>query len=560
MQRIIHSMTGLSLARLRLLVLISSAGLLLLLATQCRQPQAPAPTQATFAFVGNFRGFQRPCGCNSEQYGGLLRLGTAMAKANAVFSGSAAGDPPAKEAEASAAQENTTAAGHPPPVQDLQDLLPDAQGGAMAEASKPHAAVIQPPDGITLPQPLWFIDCGNFAWSELPFPPLRAQTHLNALAAAGCKAVVIGSSELHLAKEHAAESLAGSPVPLLSCNVLDRTGKIKLEPYLELATGWYVVGVSSWQPAVDDPPADAWFEISEPVAAVQAVLKRLPSDAHVLLVALNHSAEVVRQLGQLPVVGIVGYQPEAGQTWPAELAPIYPGPPGKASELKFISFNATANPIQATAWEVPLGSEWSDDTKMQALIRAEREAQRQMLGQGLGRAKPGGWKDIEWGSSEQFLPQAGAGEEDPAAAAAGPPQYVGAKACIDCHREAYRVWITSKHKHAYETLQHKGEHDSLDCLKCHTVGLLEPTGFDPLNPLDLVAGVGCESCHGPGSTHVAVMEAAKKAGKDQPGAMPQDQLAITAGNVDNCVKCHDPYNSPKFQKDWWEDIKHGLDP
>lgn len=70
------------------------------------------------------------------------------------------------------------------------------------------------------------------------------------------------------------------------------------------------------------------------------------------------------------------------------------------------------------------------------------------------------------------------------------------------------------------------------CLGCHSTAAV--VGAD-LRLDRLVPGVGCESCHGPGSTHVANMLAAKfdDLQIENPGRMSGDELS-----QDFCGKCH----------------------
>src|SRR5262249_37572472 len=84
--------------------------------------------------------------------------------------------------------------------------------------------------------------------------------------------------------------------------------------------------------------------------------------------------------------------------------------------------------------------------------------------------------------------------------------YVGSAKCKGCHKDEYKVWEESGHAHAYETLvnatrpanrQFDGE-----CLVCHTIGFDQKSGWLDARKPSFLGGVGCESCHGPGSLHV----------------------------------------------------------
>lgn len=105
--------------------------------------------------------------------------------------------------------------------------------------------------------------------------------------------------------------------------------------------------------------------------------------------------------------------------------------------------------------------------------------------------------------------------------------FVGSSRCGECHTSAHEIWEKTAHAKATKTLENL-KHPSNrqfdpECMRCHTVGLQHPGGYNdfvpnlanwPQKPVPPVAagrlakhnqelrGVGCESCHGPGSEHV----------------------------------------------------------
>jgi hypothetical protein len=85
---------------------------------------------------------------------------------------------------------------------------------------------------------------------------------------------------------------------------------------------------------------------------------------------------------------------------------------------------------------------------------------------------------------------------------AKPPKdqkYVGKNTCAACHYAKYRTWKLEKHASAFEILPQKYRKDP-KCLPCHTTGYGEPTGYKDASTPHL-AGITCETCHGPGSEH-----------------------------------------------------------
>lgn len=133
--------------------------------------------------------------------------------------------------------------------------------------------------------------------------------------------------------------------------------------------------------------------------------------------------------------------------------------------------------------------------------------------------------------------------------------YVSAAKCRMCHATEHKSWQATAHARALETLHGApagrvtelagklgvklaGPADQAkECLSCHVTGQGQPGGYPGADSTKTaaLAGVTCESCHGPGGKHVAAAKEAKKA-------------AIN-GQVGEkyCRQCHTPEMSPKFE-------------
>jgi len=107
--------------------------------------------------------------------------------------------------------------------------------------------------------------------------------------------------------------------------------------------------------------------------------------------------------------------------------------------------------------------------------------------------------------------------------------FVRSEACKTCHEEAYKLWESSKHAHAFKTLEERHQDYNPDCVGCHTTGFRKPTGFLNAKSTPDLMNVQCESCHGPGMGH--------------PDKLGKGYGAVTK---DFCVTCHTPENSPDF--------------
>ena len=129
--------------------------------------------------------------------------------------------------------------------------------------------------------------------------------------------------------------------------------------------------------------------------------------------------------------------------------------------------------------------------------------------------------------------------------------YVGAAKCKMCHLKQHKAWSETKHAKSLEAfkdakaaeafaakvgIEIKGSPDKTDeCVACHVTGHKKAGGYpqEDAAKLAAVAAVGCESCHGPGSTHVAAPKAEKKG-------------TIKLGSAEACTGCHTEKTSPKF--------------
>ena len=138
--------------------------------------------------------------------------------------------------------------------------------------------------------------------------------------------------------------------------------------------------------------------------------------------------------------------------------------------------------------------------------------------------------------------------------------YVGTKKCKSCHLDVHKSWAKTSMGKAFETLQ-PGEADQakrkfgLDvdkdyttdpkCLKCHTTGFGKEGGYAippagnkrAARKAKNFHGVGCESCHGPGSGYVAIFE---EIDESQRTYAVQELYAAGLRKIEEatCTACH----------------------
>lgn len=109
-------------------------------------------------------------------------------------------------------------------------------------------------------------------------------------------------------------------------------------------------------------------------------------------------------------------------------------------------------------------------------------------------------------------------------------EFRGNDACAECHVEQYRQWINTGHAFSYQSLVNDKAERNPECVECHVTGYSFIGGFNPIQPRSGFDYVGCEECHGPGSSHVSA----------------PDENVKSPVNENTCLRCHSGINSPGF--------------
>lgn len=149
-------------------------------------------------------------------------------------------------------------------------------------------------------------------------------------------------------------------------------------------------------------------------------------------------------------------------------------------------------------------------------------------------------------------------------------EYLGDSKCKMCHIKEHRSWSKTKMGKAFETLkpgvkaEEKKAHGldpdkdySTDesCLPCHTQGYGHKGGYAVPDPNDKAAvkaaskleGVGCESCHGPGSAYIEIFQDIMKS-KRKYKVEELHAAGLTKINESTCTECHND-KSPTFDSE-----------
>ena len=457
--------------------------------------------------------------------------------------------PVSSEAQARAAE----AAQAAPPASAPPAGQPGAPSGGQAAQAQPGNAaqpdVILPAD-VKPSQRLCLIECGDFSWFDQPFPELRARTHLQVMQALGCLAAVPGSAELKFTLDQALTFMKDSPVPFASCNLTSKDKNVTFAPSVLLAPGWYMVGVTAWAPAAGAFPKERWWDLDDPLEGAKRAIAALPRGSRVVISALHQPADMLTKLAALPgVAAVIGAEGKAQ----VGIAGLLPAPPRRGAALMLASLGAgQAGGRDVLPWQVELAESWPDWPQVMQVLHDEQEQLRLKILENRGvDVRVRNWRKVEWGQSGKYLP----GESETAQAE---NSYAGPDRCRECHPQAFSIWKASRHSHALISLARSGDQQNIDCLKCHVTALLQPGGYNPYDDRPELGWVGCENCHGPGATHVDKMTKQKKlnSGKVPAASTPKD-TGIERGRLEDCLSCHDDYNSPGFDTaKGWAKVKH----
>ncbi|QDS96259.1 Perchlorate reductase subunit gamma precursor [Roseimaritima multifibrata] len=158
-------------------------------------------------------------------------------------------------------------------------------------------------------------------------------------------------------------------------------------------------------------------------------------------------------------------------------------------------------------------------------------------------------------------------------------QFIGSKACGECHTTAYDIWEGSPHFDATESIVHppndRGDiarHFDPECLSCHVTGWNPQeyypylSGYEDLEKSVALHGNGCENCHGPGAAHAAAEREGSGVAADQLASLREGMQLPLERAKQKCMECHDLDNSPDFHQEdafediYWPEIEHyGMD-
>lgn len=365
--------------------------------------------------------------------------------------------------------------------------------------------------------PVLFVSAGNCLFRREGVPPKKrreaevtARLMVEAYNAMGLDAFSVGAYDLSLGVDFLLELQKRAAFPVLSANLLDPHGV----PYFE---GFRVVSVAGFRVALvgllDDDlkrskiPGAEKIRVEPPLKTASRLIPLLVGEKRpdLLVVLTDMMDRDLRKLALsgLPIDVIVGSSRRNQLSVPAQvggalICTLDRG--GKTlGRIDVAEGDGTAPRFRNTF--VPLMEKrFPDHPAIAALVSKALERVKEL--------------------QSEAIPQAAS-----SAAEGCGQEFVGARTCRRCHPGRYDHWEGTPHADAYAVLRAKGREFDTECLACHTVAYECSDGEVDRRSIERFANVQCESCHGPGSVHVA----------------SEGKAPVEKGLA--CPKCHTPERS-----------------
>jgi hypothetical protein len=340
----------------------------------------------------------------------------------------------------------------------------------------------------------------------------------------GVDAVNVGELDLVLGLSFLKDIEKKRNFPFVSANLVDDKGTPVFKRYVikkvnDKNVGIFgVIGDTSDMSAKVNQFTNGALTVQDPLQAAESVIKELSGKVD-YMVALTHQGTnrdwvLARRVPGIDLIVGGHDKQKTKEPFQAEKTlMVQAGEKNQYQGMLEVTMDAAKTAHNNL---VPYGDDVPSDEKVKAMISEYNDKIASLYGGAQGETK----------SQE----------------AAGTP--LRNSACEACHAEQVKVWKTTQHARAYETLVKKSKQFDPKCLACHTTRFEQPEGFSMKTQQMELVNVQCESCHGFAKEHLAEMK-----------AIPAPKPA-----VETCYKCHDSADRrPGFETDYQKvlaKIKH----
>lgn len=436
-------------------------------------------------------------------------------------------------------------------------------------------------------RPVLVVDGGSLLYTSTSVPPhVQAQEKLKADLLVSAFTSELQAAAIGLGPYDLGMGVDGVRLPRQAANVPAASG-VPLEQPKVIEAGRVRVGVFGVvSPAAVEPMG---VQAGDPVAAARDAVASLRQQGARIVVGLAHmtrkeAADLARAVPGMDFVVIGQNAPEpdqvvdeplrVGDTWlvqPANRGQVITrldltvrddqgaltdavGPARAAVAVAALEARIASLSSDLARWKADPSAEAGFVQAKEAELAALEEQRALLQQRPLQVPERGSWFTMAQVSIDKKLPchqgiqdaksafdkaagaanvAAAAGQEPPPVPA-GQAGYVGAEECSYCHGEAFEFWKKTRHHQAWETLEVAGKQFDYECIGCHVTGWEAPGGAT-LAKNEHLRDVQCETCHGPGSLHVAAD------GADQPRTIVRTPAQTL------CQGCHNQEHSDTFE-------------
>lgn len=386
--------------------------------------------------------------------------------------------------------------------------------------------------GLSSPPSQVKVDVGDAIRGTADYEVMEYRYIQRAFAAMGYEALNVGHREAQLSAAALRELKRTAPVPMLSANLLDAATRAPLfDAYRIIRRGkWRIALVG----LVDSRSVGDGLAVENMEVALGKLLPVLkPQADFIVLLAFADEAALANLAKQFYELDIIlgGNVKQPSQQLVRENRSLILATTNQSRALGRLSVTL-AGPAKITpvAGEVELVSDQiPQHAEIASLATEYRDEVRR---------------------TKLAIDDPATLQQDMVPGVKAAATYIGSESCVVCHSTTAGKWHQSAHAHAWEPLVELKADADPNCIGCHSVGFGTPSGYQRAFAGAKLTGVGCESCHGPGSQHVAQRQSG--------GEVTAHFRQLGAGD---CVKCHHgEFSRPFDYEQFWPAIRHGEEP
>lgn len=377
------------------------------------------------------------------------------------------------------------------------------------------------------------VDVGNAIEGPADYQLLKYRFVQRAYAGMGFAALNVGEREAQLTATELRELKANAPVPMLSANVLDTATRQPIfDPFRIVEYSGRriaIVGVVDGSRGADT--CGEGLTIEPMNTALERLVPGLRGKAdHMVLLAFADEAALsalAKQFYEFDVIlGGKVRQPSQQLLIENRSIILYTTNESKAVGVLQAEM-AGPSKLVPKQFDITL---LNDQIPQNQALRQESEAYRELVRK-----------------TKLLIDDPGRTRDDEVPGVRAAARYVGSEACASCHAGATQKWRGTAHAQAFMSLTAHNSDADPTCVSCHTVGFGTASGYRREYAGKKLTDVGCESCHGPGSEHIAQRQSGEKV-----------LFKFRPLGAADCTTCHHGEFSRPFKWEYfWPAIKHG---